>query len=161
MSPAGRSPPLQGNQLDIRTAFGALPRRLARQLFTESLIFSSLGTLLALGLAHLLLKRLPWLSTGPISKIDEVALNPQVLLFAGCLGLLVAFFSGLLPVRKTLRNSLHLPRTRSNGGETAPRSRRLLVISEVALAVLLLISCGEASLRSRPQTPGSFWESPD
>jgi predicted permease len=134
-------------EFSIRLALGAGPARLGAQLLTETLLLALAGSICGLLLASVLGGALRWLLPNVARPAMLVApLDAQVFLFAAGLALLVALLSGLAP-------ALHAARANVNemlkeGGRTASpdaRSRRLrglLVVSEVALAVVALVGAG-------------------
>ena len=133
---------LRRPEMALRAALGARPTRLLRQMLTESLILSSIATLLGAATAGGLIELLPWLNPGPVSRLDEARLDATVLIFAALLGLSTAFLAGWLP-------ALHLIRLRGSGlgstgraSEPRRRTRLILVVAEIALAVVLLWSSG-------------------
>ena len=84
-------------ELAVRTALGARPRRLARQLLTESMLLAVAGGILGVGLALVLQRALPAISPGNIPRLDEVAVDGRVLLFASLLSLATGLLFGLAP----------------------------------------------------------------
>jgi len=131
-------------ELAMRVALGAGRGRLARQCLTESAILGVGGGLLGVGLAFVSIHPFVAFWPGSLPRAEEVHVDWRVLVFAVGASLLSGFLFGLAPalcvpvrgVEQTLR-----PGARSIAGS----SRRLhgaFVISEIALAVVLLVSAG-------------------
>jgi predicted permease len=136
----------RGKEFAVRGALGASRGRIARQLLTESLVLSSVGALLGLGLAFLLLEwlahqgslALPLLSS---LRIDGAALGWTALTaaFATLLcGLVPAFRMGSSPLSDALKDTS----AGAGQGRAHQRIRSVLVVSEVALACMLLVGAG-------------------
>ena len=132
-------------ELALRGALGASWRRLLRQLLTETLLLSLLGGLLGLLLARLAMQF--WMQDiiANLPRNQQISMDGRVVLFTLGLSLLTALFSGLLPTWSASRKDLI--RTLREGGRTTVLSgrrwlRQGLVVSEVALALMLLISAG-------------------
>jgi len=130
----------------VRAALGAAPARLARQVVTESLILGgsggALGALLGFGALRVLLA----LSPPGLPRVDEVSLNPSVLLFALFASLVTALLFGLAPAFAVRRRDAD-PVLRTEGrGATTGRERHLvrrgLVLAEITLAVTLACGAG-------------------
>jgi predicted permease len=129
----------------IRLALGSGPGRVLRQLLLESLVVSLAGAAAGLLVARLatawLLRAMPPL---PIEIGLSVGTDLRVAAFAVALGTLSALVCGLLPVRQTLRRDLVADlrdgaRT-SEGPARAWSLRNLLVVSQVALSMVLLVA---------------------
>ncbi len=131
-------------EIAVRAALGADRRRLVRQLLTESLLISLLGGGTGVALAALSLQALVNLNNVP--RLSEVTLNLTVLLFTLGVCLLAAILFGLMPALQTLRVDLNRSLREEGRGVSAGAGRnrvhRVLVVSEVALAVVLVISAG-------------------
>jgi predicted permease len=131
------------HELAIRAALGAGRGRIARELLLESLILGLIGGVLAVGVAWGGLRLL--IAAGPVNlpRLAEISLDAWSL----CFTLLLALFSGLLigsiPAWKYARSrtSLTLEGSGRNisAGPARQRSRRVLVIAQVAMALVLMV----------------------
>ncbi|HXX22714.1 MAG TPA: ABC transporter permease [Terriglobia bacterium] len=132
-------------EMAVRTALGAAPTRLIRQLLTESgllgLVAGSLGLLLAVYGIHILV------ATGPpdIPRLEQTRLDPAVLAFILGISLVAALICGLAPVWRILQThrdiSFKVGHDRAGHGG-AMRTRSVLVVAQFALAVVLLTGAG-------------------
>ena len=130
-------------EMAIRTAMGAGRWRLSRQLLTESVLLSAVGGLGGLVLAYAAIRGLVASNPVNLPRMDAVGLDARVLAFTGGITLLLGLLFGLAPALQAARPALHGMlkdgvRT-SHGGS---RLRATLVVSEVALAIVLLIGAG-------------------
>jgi putative ABC transport system permease protein len=147
-------------EVAVRTALGANQWRLIRQLLTESVLLSFLGGGLGLILAVAGLKVLKSLVPGDLAVLRDAGLNGWVLGFTLAVCLLAGLACGLLPALRTLRTNLAGVLKQGSKGASAAghhRTHSLLVICEVAMALVPLIGAG-LLLRSFQQllqvTPG-------
>jgi putative ABC transport system permease protein len=138
---AGRS-----KEIALRSGLGAGRNRIVRQLLTESLLLAFIGGALGLLLAWW---GVGWLSViGPdsIPRLREITIGSRVLAFTGVTTILTGVAFGLLPALQASR--LDLNEALKEGARSATalagnrRIRGLLVISEVAITVLLLVGTG-------------------
>ncbi len=132
-------------EIAIRTALGALPRRLARLLLTESLVIAAAGGLFGVALADLGLRLLPLLDSGTLPRVDRVTLNGPVLAVSALASIASGLLFGFAPLLDIWRGRLESALKsggRSSGGAERHRARRLLVVAEIALSVMLLIGAG-------------------
>jgi predicted permease len=133
-------------ELAIRAALGAGRLRLVRQLLTESLILSLTGGVLGLLLAYWGVSALRTLVPANTPRLDEVRLDPVVLLFTLAISVFTGLFFGLAPSWQVSRTDLRESLNESGRGASASGERRrlraVLVVSELALAVLLLVGAG-------------------
>ena len=130
----------------IRASLGAGRVRLLRQLLTESVMLALGAGLLGLGLAAAGIRTLTVAAPPGIPRLDEVSLDPRVLLFTMGLALLSGLLFGLMPAWKMSRSNpneaLKEGSSNSSGGLRLYQTRGLLVVAECALAVVLLAGAG-------------------
>jgi putative ABC transport system permease protein len=133
-------------EMAVRTAIGAAPDRLVRQLLTESVVLAVLGSTLGLGLAAVGLRALTTLDPTSLPPLAPVGLDLTVVLFTLVLGVVTTIVFGLAPALRTLRvnlvESLREGGQQSTVGGSRQRLRGLLVVAEVALAVVLVVGAG-------------------
>jgi predicted permease len=133
-------------ELAIRAALGAGRGRLVRQLLTESLILGFAGGLLGLVLAYWGVGALRALAPANTPRMDEVHIDPVVLAFTFGVSLLTGLFFGLAPAWQVARTDLRETLNEAGRGTSAAGGslnlRASLVVSELALAVLLLVGAG-------------------
>jgi predicted permease len=135
-------------ELAVRLAIGASRARLLRQLLTESLLLSSIGGAIGLGLAWAVLRsfRAAPPPPGALPLTVEFSIDQRVLLFSVVLSFLTAIVFGIVPALKASRPGL-VPALKDASAGSDERGRRFslqktLVIAEVALSMLLLIPAG-------------------
>jgi predicted permease len=139
-------------ELAIRTAMGASRFRVARQALTESLLFAIGGGVIGLGLALAGVGALRAMAPPNVPRVSDIAIDPGVLLFAMAVTLLTGVLFGTFPALRSVRDDA--AESLKEGGKTSSaharglgRTRRLLAVSEIALAVVAL-SGGGIMLRS-------------
>jgi len=132
-------------EMAIRASMGASRGRLILQLVIESLVLASMGGVAGLGLSVGLVRLLRGLSSVSIPRLQEISVDPMVMLFTGAVVLFTALVFGLLPaLRLSSVEVAPALKEGSRGGSHGGRSRVwiLLVGSEVALAFVLLVGSG-------------------
>jgi predicted permease len=131
-------------ELAMRVALGAGRGRLARQCLTESAILGVGGGLLGVGLAFVSIHPFVAFWPGSLPRADEIHLDWRVLVFAVGASLFSGFLFGLAPALRVPVRGIQQT-LRAGARSIAGSSRRLhgaFVISEIALAVVLLVSAG-------------------
>jgi putative ABC transport system permease protein len=128
----------------VRAALGAPRTRLVRQLLTESLLLALLGGVLGMIVADFGIRALVALSPPGLPRVTEMGLNQTVLFFGMAITTLVGVMVGFVPARHASRSdlttALQQGSQRTTGGHQL--TRRILVVAEVALALVLLVSAG-------------------
>jgi predicted permease len=131
-------------ELAMRAALGASRGRLARQCFTESAVLALAGGSLGVVLAAVGVRPFALFWPGGLPRVQEVQLNWHVLLFACGVSLASGLLFGLAPALRTPVRNLE-QRLRSGSRTVAGSAHRLhgaFVVSEMAIAVVLLVSAG-------------------
>ncbi|HET9532713.1 MAG TPA: ABC transporter permease, partial [Blastocatellia bacterium] len=133
-------------ELALRTALGASRGRLIRQLLNESLLLAVIGGVAGLLLAYWAIELLVAFNPGNIPRLEEVSLDARVLAFTLGVSVLTGLIFGAIPAlqasRPDLNESLKEGGRTSAGGASHRRVRSIFVISEVALALVLLVGAG-------------------
>jgi predicted permease len=137
-------------ELAVRAALGAGWQRIVRELMIESLLLGLIGGALGLGLAYAGLQWLVAMGPGSLPRLGEIAIDPRALGFAVAVSLLSGMLFGFIPALKyagpRMSNALH-ETLRGAGralsqGRQQHRARNVLVVAQVALALVLLVSSG-------------------
>ena len=132
-------------EVALRTALGASPWRLIRQLLTESTLLSLAGGALGLLLAIAGLKALLAYVPADLAVLQDSGLNRTVLAFTAAVCLAAGVACGLLPAIRTLKANLAGVLKQGNKGASAAghhRTHNILVVSEIAMALIPLIAAG-------------------
>ncbi len=132
-------------EVAVRTALGAPRVRIIRQLLVENCVLGLLGAAAGLIPAYWTPRVLAVLGAGDLPRLDQVHLDWRVLLFTVGVALLIGIASGLAPAYRLSKTDVHdslKEGTRASGSVTGRRLRGLLIVSEVALSLTLLISAG-------------------
>ncbi len=132
-------------ELAIRAAMGAGRIRLLRQLLTESVLLALLGGAAGVMLAVWGVDALLALSPADLPRIDEVSIDARVLAFTFAVAALTGILFGLIPALKASRTNLTQTLkegSRGVAGGGSHRLRRLIVVAEIALSLVLLMGAG-------------------
>jgi putative ABC transport system permease protein len=128
----------------VRAALGASRRRVLRQLITESLLLALAGGLVGMAVAFAGVRALVFFSPPGLPRLNAIALDPAAFAFALAVTTLIGVLTGLVPAahvsRADLHTGLHHSSRRTAGRQSL--TRRALVVTEVALALVLLIATG-------------------
>ncbi|HKE86945.1 MAG TPA: ABC transporter permease [Vicinamibacterales bacterium] len=134
------------SELAIRSALGAARATIARQFLMESLLLTSLGTLLGLGVAWGLLRMTNYYLAKMLPQSLPASLDWRVLGFAVALTAVVGVLIGLIPVFHILRMNLAAVIQSNSRGSSSSRGVRalssVLVVAQVAVALMLLTGAG-------------------
>ncbi len=152
----------RAKEIAVRLALGAGRKRLLTQLMTESLLLSFCGALLGLVLAVVLRNQL-WNRRPPFLDQSNLnlALDSRVLLFTFLVAILTSVFFGLAPALHVSRPDLAVELKEKSGQAAGPgrfRLRNVLVVAELAFALITLIGAGLflLSLRNAQQIDPGF-----
>jgi len=137
-------------EMAVRTALGASRWHILRQLLTESVLLSLCGGALGVFICFFSVKGIHFWGTKSIPRLEDVGIDGRVLLFTLLLSAFSGMLFGLAPALRVSRldlNSILKDASRGSAGTGAVwgrgnNIRRLLVISELALSVVLLIGAG-------------------
>ena len=147
-------------EIAIRQALGASRPRLIKQMLTESLLLSTLGGVIGAIIALWGTDLLASLSPENILGLGQIKNDARVFGFTLAISLLTGVIFGLAPALQATRPRLSemlKEGGRSAGGSARSRTRRLLVVSEVALSLVLLIGAGlmiKSFMRLQSVAPG-------
>jgi putative ABC transport system permease protein len=131
-------------ELAIRSALGAGRRRVLEQLLTESLVLAAAGGLAGLLLTRLGLSAAATILADQIPRADEISIDARVALFAASATILTGVLAGLMPAIRAGGADLSdgLKEGGRHEGAVGIGTRRLLIVCEVALSVVLLMGAG-------------------
>jgi predicted permease len=133
-------------EIAIRSALGATKMRLIRQMLTESVVLSCCGALAGLVLAVFGTRMLAHLSGFAIPLLGSVHVDGRALAFTAAFALLTGLLFGLVPALHASDKTLYGSLKDANRGSTQGRSRawvrNALVVSEIALACVLVVGAG-------------------
>ncbi|HUJ12542.1 MAG TPA: ABC transporter permease [Thermoanaerobaculia bacterium] len=132
----------RAKEIAVRFALGASRRTVAQQVLLESLLISFAGSVAGIALAMWGVQALLLLAPQTLPRRDAIAVNLPVMIFAVAIAVLACVLSGMLPAISASGQKLQKA-VRDAGANTDPRqsrhSRRLLIVGELALAVVLTI----------------------
>jgi predicted permease len=135
----------RAREVAVRAALGASRRQLIAQLLTESLVLGLLGAAAGVGVAFACVRALVLLGPASIPRLQDVSVDMDVLVFNLALALVTSIAFGLTPALAITGRSVQRFFTLSSRGAVGASgtgARRLLVVSELAGAVMLLVAAG-------------------
>ena len=136
----------RGREVAIRNALGAGWKRLLRQFLAESLILSAAGGVAGILVGYWGLRGLVRFAPAEVPLLEQAKLDPGVLAFTFGLCVLTAVLSGLMPAIQAMRISpveaFREGGRGVSGGVRTGRVRSVLVVAELALAIVLLAGAG-------------------
>lgn len=134
------------HELAIRAALGASKGAIAREMLIESLLLGLAGGLLGLGIAYAALRSLVALGPATLPRLGEIAIDPMAVTFALAVSLLAALLFGAVPVLKyaapRVASTLRAGGRSMSHSRERHRARNTLVVTQVALAMVLLVGSG-------------------
>jgi predicted permease len=136
----------RAREIGVRASLGATRSRLIRQLVTESTMLSLAGAILGTVMATWMLRGVLHFYPANLPRVDQIGIDPRVLLFSATLAIVTGILFGLAPALQA--SSPNLAATMREAGRTTTsgvgtsRLRSGLVIGEVALGVMLLVGAG-------------------
>ena len=136
----------RGRELAIRQALGAGCSRLVRQLLTESLLLSLLGGIAALGILFATKGFLLRLVPNGLPRLNEITISWDALCFALVATVLSGTIFGLAPARHAgqvdVMSAVKSETRGSTGSGAQTRTRGILVVTEFALSLVLMVAAG-------------------
>jgi putative ABC transport system permease protein len=133
-------------EFTLRAALGAGPGRVLRQVLTESLLLALAGGVGAAVVAAASISLVKAFGPPNLPRLQEADVNPRVFAFACVITLLTGVFFGLAPAlgagRVNLAGSLREGGQKSGAGASHPRLRGTLVVSQIAMALALVMASG-------------------
>lgn len=133
-------------ELAIRAALGAGWKRIVKELMIESLILGIIGGTIGTALAYVGLRLLASIGPANLPRLNEISIDGRALLFTFAISILSALLFGLIPAIKYA--GPRIATAMRSAGRTASlsrerhRARNILVVAQVAMALVLLISAG-------------------
>jgi putative ABC transport system permease protein len=133
-------------ELAVRSALGASPFRIAGELLLESVTLGFLGSAIGLGLAYAALRALIAIAPDGLPRINEIGIDGPVLLFTFAISILASVLFGAIPIFKyagvRISTGIREGGRANSGSREQHRARSVLVVIQVALALVLLICSG-------------------
>ena len=133
-------------EMAVRTALGASRLRIARQLLTESVLLAGAGGAMGIAISSLLLHGVLAIHTPVVPRIEQTGIDGTVLAYSLLVSVVVGVLFGLAPAIEATRVDVTdgLRERGNSSGHGFGRHRSVLVVTETALACMLLIGTGLA-----------------
>jgi len=136
----------RGREMALRQALGGAPARLTRQLLTESVVLSAIGGVVGILILFVVKDALVKLVPVSVPRVNDITIDWGMLLFALGVSCVAGIVFGLAPAWQVRRVDVNSVLKLEGRGSTSPRDqqrlRRLLVVSEFALALVLMSAAG-------------------
>lgn len=133
-------------EIAVRTALGAGRGRIVRQLVTESVLLSGLGALIGSALAAWAVDAVVVFGPAALPRREEISIDNHVLVFSAIMAVVTGLAFGLVPAmhaaKAELGQMLKEGIRGASGRRATQRTRSMLVVTEMALAVVLLVGAG-------------------
>jgi len=137
---------LRGREIAVRQALGAQRTRLIRQFLAETLLLFLLGGIAGFAILFVMRKFLLQLVPQSLPHLNDISINWDVLAFALAISVVAGTVFGLAPAwlmsRFDLIGTMRQEGRGSSGSRERSRTRQVLVISELALSVVLMVAAG-------------------
>jgi putative ABC transport system permease protein len=133
-------------EMAVRSALGASPYRIIRQLLTESVLLAAAGGAIGIAVAFALLRGVLAIHPPSVPRIEQTGIDGMVLIYSLLISVAVGILFGLAPAIEASRMDVN-DSLREHGGSSgrgSGRTRSILVMIETALACMLLIGTGLA-----------------
>jgi predicted permease len=134
---------VRSREFAIRVALGASQQRVFRQLLTESVLLAAIGGALGVLFAHWVTRAALGFLPAALPRAEEVTIDGRVLFFTFGVSVLAGVLFGLVPALSAVKPHVHEKlKQEARGVSSSHRAQSIFVITEMALAVVLLIGAG-------------------